>query len=450
MALDLKTILSAIAQISEEKGIPKEKVLETIEMALAAAYKREYGKKGESIRAKFELDSGDLKFWQIKLVADESMLKKEGDEEEAPETLDLGERKIRFNPDRHLMIEDARKIKPGVLPGEELEFELETHADFGRIAAQTAKQVILQRIHEAEREVVFDEYKNKEGEILSGIVQRIEGRTVFVDLGKAIGTVFPDETVGTERYYPGERMKFYVVVVEQNSKGPSVFLSRSHPKFVSKLFAMEVPEIADGIVEIKNISREPGSRTKIAVMSHDEAIDPIGACVGQKGTRVNAVTGELGGEKIDIISWSDDPAEFIANAIAPAKVVEVEIKPRREARVFVPADQISLAIGRQGQNVRLAARLTGWKIEVRSSLKPEESVEGGIATEEELTSAEESAAVSSLDEMLKGIGERAKKALIRAGFDTAERIRQTPLKELTKIKGIGPKTAERIKSAVSP
>lgn len=434
MALDLKTISSAIAQISEEKNIPKEKVLETIEMALAAAYKREYGKKGESVRAKFDLDSGELRFWQIKSVVDESMLKKEGEEEESPEILEPGERKIRFNPDRHILIEEARKVKAEVLPGEELEFELETHADFGRIAAQTAKQVILQRIHEAEREMVFEEYKNKEGEVLSGIVQRIEGRTIFVDLGKAIAIMFSDETVSTERYYPGERMKFYAVAVEQNPKGPSVFLSRSHPKFVSKLFAMEVPEIADGIVEIKGISREPGSRTKIAVMSHDEAIDPIGACVGQKGTRVNAVNGELGGEKIDIISWSDDPAEFIANALAPAKVVEVEIRPRREARVFVHADQLSLAIGRQGQNVRLAARLTGWKIEVRSAMKPEEPIEGGRAVDEE-----------TKDEGLKGVSERVRKALIEAGFDTAERVQQASQEELTKIKGIGIKTAEKIK-----
>ncbi len=389
MALDLKTINSAISQIAEEKGIPKEKIIETIELALAAAYKKEYGKKNAIVRASFDFETGKLEFWQVKLVVDESMLKKDG-EVVFSEMLEPGEKKIRFNPERHIMLEEARKIKEGVLPGEEITFPLEIQTEFGRIAAQTAKQVILQKIHEAERELLFDEFKSKEGEVISGIIQRVEGRTIFVDLGKTIGVMLPSETVSSEKYSPGMRMKFYVLSVEATPKGPSILLSRSHPKFVSKLFAKEVPEIADGIVEIKSIARDPGTRSKIAVVSHDEAIDPIGACVGQKGTRVNIIMTELGGEKIDIIKWSDDPAEFISNALSPAKVVDVEIRQRREARVFVPHDQLSLAIGRQGQNVRLAARLTGWRIDVRSSAKPEEIVEGGIAegTEEEITEKE--------------------------------------------------------------
>lgn len=442
MPLDLKTIGSAIAQIAEEKGVPKEKIVETIELALAAAYKREYGKKGELIRAQFDPDKGKLEFSQIKLVVDESMLKKE-DEEEPADALEPGERKVRFSTDRHIMLDEARQIKDGVLPGEELFFPLEPHTEFGRIAAQTAKQVILQKINEAERETVFDEYKNKEGEITSGIIQRIEGRTVFVELGKVIGAMFQDETIPSERYFPGVRMKFYVLSVAESPRGPSVLLSRSHPKFVSRLFANEVPEIADGIVEVKNIARDPGVRTKIAVASHDDAIDPIGACVGQKGTRVNTVTGELGGEKIDIIAWSDDPAKLLSNALSPAKVVDVEIRPRHEARVFVPADQLSLAIGRQGQNARLAARLTGWKIEIRSSLRPEEPVEGGTA---ELTVVELAGMPSAhLEQML---GKSLAKKLATAGLDSVEKLKAASRDELLAIDGIGPKAAEKIEHAL--
>jgi N utilization substance protein A len=441
MALDLKNIGSAIGQIAEEKGISKEKIIETIELALAAAYKREYGKKGEIVRARFDPAGGGLGFWQVKLVVDESMLRKE-DENESPGVIEPGDRKIRFHPDRHIMLEEAREIKEGVLAGEELLFPLETHTEFGRIAAQTAKQVILQKMNEAEREMVFDEYKNKEGEIISGIIQRIEGRTTFVDLGKAVGLMLPDETVPTERYFPGARMKFYVLSVEENSRGPSVLLSRSHPKFVSKLFAMEVPEIAEGIVEVKGIAREPGTRTKIAVFSNDESIDPIGACVGQKGTRVNTVTSELGGEKIDIIEWSDDPAEFLTHALSPAKVVNVEIKPRHEARAYVPADQLSLAIGRQGQNVRLAARLTGWKVEIRSSLKPEETVEGGTAEGEEAVSAEPAVA----EDLEKILGKAIVQKLVAAGIDSLEKLKNISAEELRGIKGIGPKAIEKIKN----
>jgi len=459
--LDLKTVGLAINQIAEEKGILKEKVVETIEMALAAAYKKEYGKKNELVRARFNPDTGDLKFYQVKLVVDETMLRDEGEEETEGALGESEERKIRFNPDRHIMIEDAHKIKSGILPGEELEFPLETKVDFGRIAAQTAKQVILQRIHEAERETTFEEYKSKEGEILSGIIQRIEGRNVFIDLGKTVGLMFADETIPNERYHVGERLKFYVVSVEQNPRGPSVFLSRSHPKFVSKLFALEVPEMSEGIVEIKAIAREPGSRTKVAVASNDEAIDPIGACVGQKGTRVAAVIHELGGEKIDIIGWSDDPTKFITNALLPAKVIDVEIRSGHEARAFVPPDQLSLAIGRGGQNVRLAARLTGWKIEVRSSTKPEEAIEGAIAEAEAEAQREQNALAkeSIIPKMpggeagktqeggvprLEGLSPRISQILRAAGYETKESLASATIDDLTKIKGIGPKTAEKI------
>ena len=256
---------------------------------------------------------------------------------------------------------ENRKAKVGDI----IEEKLESKSDYGRVAAQTAKQVIIQKIREAERDAMYDEYKQKEGEILSGVIQRIEGRNIFVDLGKSTGVLFPSEQVDGERYRLGQRLKVYIMKVEADPKGPGIVLSRTHPVLVQKLFEIEVPEIFAGTVEIKAMAREAGSRTKIAVSSTEEAIDPIGSCVGQKGTRVQAVIDELGGEKIDIIEWNDDLAKFISNALSPAKVLGVQLNElKKEARVSVPSDQLSLAIGKQGQNVRLAAKLTGWKIDV--------------------------------------------------------------------------------------
>lgn len=393
-------------QVAEEKGIPPQKVVETLELALAAAYKKDYGKKGQIIRAKFDPKTGHVIFTQIKIAVDESMIKSEEEikaeeearqraleeavekrlprrrhDEEAEIAAELaeGERKVRFNEERHLMMEDAKKIKKDVNPGDELEFPLESHADFGRIASQTAKQVIIQRIREAEREATYEEYKNREGEIVSGLVQRVEGRNVFVDLGRGIGTLPPEEQLPREFYRIGDRIKALIVAVEKDTKGSGIFLSRTHPRLLKKLFEIEVPEIGSGAVEIKTIAREPGSRSKVAVASTEPGVDPVGSLVGQKGVRVSTVINEINGEKIDVIEWSEDPAEFIAHAISPAKVIEVQLGTHgREARVIVPADQLSLAIGRGGQNVRLAAKLTGWKIDVRSR----ETGEGGSAAPE--------------------------------------------------------------------
>ncbi|KKT20698.1 MAG: NusA antitermination factor [Candidatus Giovannonibacteria bacterium GW2011_GWC2_43_8] len=276
-------------------------------------------------------------------------------------------RKVRFNSDRHIMLADAKKTKKDAKVGDELTFPLESKEDYGRIAAQTAKQVILQRVREAERDSVFDEFKEKEGEVISGIVQRVEGRLVFLDLGRTIGVLPPDEQVRGERYRIGERIKVLLLKAEKMPRGPGVYLSRSHPQLVSKLFEIEVPEIASGAVEIKNVAREAGSRTKIAVSSKEENIDPVGSCVGQKGVRVTTVIAELGGEKIDIIPWSEDKERFISSAISPAKALEVEIdEDIKHAKVTVAEDQLSLAIGKGGQNVRLAAKLTGYKIDIRS------------------------------------------------------------------------------------
>lgn len=395
--MDLKSFTQAIGQIADEKGISQEKIFETIELALAAAYKRDYGKRGQIIRAKMDPASGKVAMTQIKIVVDESMIKSEEEiqqeEEERANLLPgeseqikkpfqekkegvvleeepseiVGEKRVRFNPEKHLMMEEAKKIKPDVALGEELEFPLEYHEEYGRIAAQTAKQVIIQRIREAERETIFNEYKNKEGELVSGLVQRVEGRNVFIDIGRTVGVLPPDEQIPYERYHVGERIKTLILLVEKNLKGPGVFLSRSHPRLLKKLFEIEVPEIPSGSVEIKSIAREAGSRSKVAVISHEQGVDPVGSLVGQKGIRVSTVIQELGGEKIDVIEWSDNPEECIANSLSPAKVIKVEInEKRKDTRVTVPDDQLSLAIGKGGQNVRLAAKLTGWKIDVRS------------------------------------------------------------------------------------
>ena len=371
---EIKSFTSAVTQIAEEKGIPQEKVIEVIEQALAAAYKKDYGKKGQIIKAKLSPKTGSVKFWQIKMVVSEDMIYSEDELEELKESASAEasadkEEKIRFNPEKHIIFEEAKKIEPKIKVGDELELSLETQDDYGRIAAQTAKQVILQKIKEVERESILQEFESKIGEIISGLVQRIEQRAVFFDIGKTVGILPREEQILGEFYRLNQRFRLYVLNVELTPKGPQIILSRAYPKMVSKLFELEVPEISTDQVFIKSIAREAGSRSKIAVSSDAEGMDPIGAMVGQRGTRVTAVINELGGEKIDIIEYSDAPEKYIANSLSPAKVLEVKIMPKNKALVLVPEDQLSLAIGKNGQNVRLAAKLTGWKIDVRS---PEE------------------------------------------------------------------------------
>lgn len=380
---------SAIAQICDEKGISKEKVIETVEAALAAAYKKDYGKRGQNIKAVFNEVGGDTKFFLVKEVVDETTREfpVEGEEEaEAQEASAKAEKTAseepeeerlpRYNPERDLTVEAAKEFKKDAKVGDIIEIELESKQDYGRVAAQTAKQVIIQRIREAERDSMFEEYKDKEGEVLSGVVQRVEGRNVFIDLGKSVGVLFPSEQMEREHYRVGQRLKVYLAKVEAGSRGPGITLSRVHPEMVRRIFELEVPEIFAGTVEIKSIAREAGERTKIAVFSKEDSIDPIGSCVGQKGTRVQAVIDELGGEKIDIILWSDNPAKFIAAALSPAKVLNVEInEEKKEAVVGVPEDQLSLAIGKRGQNVRLAAKLTEWKIDITGVKADGETVE---------------------------------------------------------------------------
>jgi N utilization substance protein A len=387
--VDIKSFQRALAQIAEERGILPEVIIETLEAAIATAYKKDYGKKGQKIKAKFNPVSGDVKFWQVKLVVDESMLYTEEEIEKLKErkivptdepvregfsftsqggAVAEGEeqKKFVFNPEKHVMLDEAKKENSKIKLGEELEIPLISKQDYGRIAAQTAKQVILQKIREAEKETIAAEYKSKEGEIISGIVQRIEGYAVFIDIGKTLGILNREEQIPGEFYRPGQRLKLYMLKVEDTPKGSVVILSRAYPKLISKLFELEVPEIASGAVVIKAIARESGFRTKIAVESKEDGVDPIGSMVGQRGTRIMAVINELGGEKIDIVEWQKDPEKFIANALAPAKIMEVKIEGKNTAVVFVPQDQLSLAIGKDGRNVRLAANLTGWKIDIKT------------------------------------------------------------------------------------
>ncbi|MDD4062250.1 MAG: transcription termination factor NusA [Candidatus Pacebacteria bacterium] len=366
--MDLKNFASAITQLAEEKEIPKKKVLEIIEAAIASAYKKEYGEKGQVIKAVMDPKTGELSFWQLKLVIDESMVLTEEEIEDLKQgKVDKDEevKKVKFNPERHLLLKDAEEIKPDVVLEEELEIPLPSQTSFGRIAAQTAKQVILQKLKEVERESVLDEYKNKQGEIVSGSIQRIEGFNIFVDLGKTLGILPKDEQTPRENYRIGQRIKCYVLRVDETSKGPVIVLSRTNSNLITKLFELEAPEVSSGSVQIKAIAREPGSRSKVAVHSEVEEIDPIGSVVGQKGTRVTAVISEVNGEKIDVIEYSEDPVKFISNALSPAKTLEVDLTDDGRAVVTVPEDQLSLAIGKDGQNVRLAAKLTGWKIDVK-------------------------------------------------------------------------------------
>ncbi|HMA78570.1 MAG TPA: transcription termination factor NusA [Candidatus Paceibacterota bacterium] len=391
---DLKTINSVLAEMEEERGISREKMLDAIAQSLATAYKKEFGKRGQVIRANFDLDTGTTTFEQVKLVVDESMLKPEpeatDETEDAPvapaEEDDVeDDGKVRFDEEKHMLIDTARMIKKDVAVGEELVFPLEGKDDFGRIAAQTAKQVIIQKIREAEKESALAEFGQKAGDIVMGHVQRFERGNLYVDLGRVTAIMPYEEQIPGERFRPGERIRALLLEVDETARGVFLKLSRAHADFLAHLFAVETPELQSGTVEVKAIAREAGSRSKIAVFATDTHIDPVGSLVGQRGVRVSTVMSELGGEKIDIIEWSDDPLEFIEDALSPAQVLEVRVvtEPNDEAgerghvEIEVAPDQQSLAIGRGGQNVRLAAKLTGWKIDIVSVGGEQEAVADG-------------------------------------------------------------------------
>ncbi len=368
---DLKIINSVLDQLEDERGIPREKVIEAIEAALATAYKKEYGKKGQIVRATFDINTGATAFNQVKIVVDDTRVIPEPEMEKMKEeerVRDAADERIYFNPEHHIMIDDARKIKKDADLDAEMIFPLESKGDYGRIAAQTAKQVIIQKIREAEKTSVMTEYGARQGEIVSGTVQRVERGNLFIDMGRATGLLPYEEQIPGERYKQGERVRAYLYRVEETPKGIFLKLSRSHPKLINELFKQEAPEVASGAVEIKAIAREPGSRSKIAVVSNDSHIDPVGSLVGQRGVRVSTVMSELGGEKIDIIEWSPDAAKFVEASLSPAEVISVKIdEAEKKAIVEVAESEQSLAIGKGGQNVRLAAKLTGWKIDIRST-----------------------------------------------------------------------------------
>ncbi len=342
-------LIDAIRQIEKDKGIDQQILLDAIEAALITAYKKYFGS-SQNVRVDINNENGEVMVYsQISVV-----------EEVEDETCEI-------------QLEEARKINDSFEIGDVVEKEV-TPKDFGRIAAQTAKQVVVQRIREAERNVIFNEFVNRESEIVTGVIQRFSRGVIFINLGKIEALLLQSEQIQREEYNQGDRIKTYIIEVKNTTKGPQVLVSRTHPGLVKRLFELEVPEIHDGIVEVKGISREAGSRAKIAVYSSDENVDPVGACVGQRGARVQNIVEELNGEKIDIIKWNEDPREFIANSLSPSKVTKVTVEESgRSATVVVPDYQLSLAIGKEGQNARLAAKLTGWKIDIKSESQYNES-----------------------------------------------------------------------------
>ncbi len=363
--LDLKALKIALDQLETERRVPREKIIDAIEQALAAAYKKDYGKRGQIVRAHFDLETGITSFYQIKIVVDDSTVYFVDEGEDSPE-LPEGDERVRYNEEHHILLEDARIMKGNAVVGEEISFPLESKEDYGRIAAQTAKQVIIQRIREAEHGAIMAEFGGREGDIVSGTIQKMERGNLFMDIGRITAILPREEQIPNEYYRRGERIRAYLYAVEETPRGISLKVSRTHPKFIVALFAQEAPEVASGTVEIKSIAREAGSRTKIAVFSSDEHVDPVGSCVGQRGIRVTTVMSEIGAEKIDIIEWSADIATFVASSLSPAKALSVTLnESEHTATVEVADDQLSLAIGKGGQNVRLAAKLTGWRIDIK-------------------------------------------------------------------------------------
>lgn len=350
-AIDNKELILALEELEKEKGIKKEYLLEAIETALVTAYKRNFDSL-ENVRVEMDHQTGATHVYAIKEV-----MEKANDE------------------DTEISLKEAQKINPDLKEGDTVETEI-VPRDFGRIAAQTAKQVIIQKLREVEREIVYNEFNERKGEIVSGLIQKADHNIVVMDLGKLEGEMPLKEQIPTEHYKVNDKIKGYVLDVEKGAKGaPQVIVSRSHPDFVRKLLEFEIPEIYEGVIEIKSVSRDPGYRSKVAVYSPDQNIDPVGSCVGQKGVRIQNVINELNGEKIDVIEWNEDPSIYIASALLPAKILAVDIKEEEKfAQVVVPDDQLSLAIGKSGQNARLAARLTNWKIDIKSETQFREMI----------------------------------------------------------------------------
>jgi N utilization substance protein A len=361
-AIDNKELILALEELEKEKGIKKDYLLEAIENALVTAYKRNFDSL-ENVKVVMDPQTGATHVYSIKEIMENA------------------------NDDAlEISLEEAHKINKTLKIGDNVEVEI-VPRDFGRIAAQTAKQVIIQKLREAERELTFNEFNDRKGEIVSGLIQKADKNIVVMDLGRLEGVMPTKEQIPTEQYHVNEKIKGYVLEVEKGSKGaPQVIVSRSHPDFVRKLLEFEIPEIYEGVIEIKSVSRDPGYRSKVAVYSPDPNIDPVGSCVGQKGVRIQNVINELNGEKIDVIEWNEDPSIFIASALLPAKILAVDVKQEEKfAQVIVPDDQLSLAIGKSGQNARLAARLTNWKIDIKSETQFREMLANVNSNNEEIT-----------------------------------------------------------------
>jgi transcription termination/antitermination protein NusA len=404
--LELKRVID---QVSRDKGINKEVLISTLVEAIGSAAKKKLGLKTE-IEVNYNDELGEIEVFEFKEVAE----------------------KVK-DPQTQISLEEGKKLDPECEVGDSLGIKMET-SSFGRIAAQSAKQVIIQRMKDVERDIVFEDFKDRKGEVINGIIQRFDKGAAVINLGRTEAILPIAEQIPTETYKQGDRIRAYVLEVKKISKGPQIILSRTHPQFLSALFEMEVPEISQKIVRIVNVVREPGSRSKIAVVSEDKDVDPVGACVGMKGNRVQYVVQELRGEKIDIISWNPDPAKFICNALAPAEIIRVIIdEVNRSMEVVVPDEQLSLAIGKRGQNVRLASRLTGWKIDVKSESKYTKSMRDGYQSLLQIA----------------GVGEATADSLYKSGFGSAKEVAESSINELTQISGITSKKAEKLLDAAN-
>lgn len=407
MTSDLKRMID---QVSREKGLDQEVLVRALEEAVKTAAKKKLGH-DKDIEVSFNPELGEVEVFEFKEVVED--------------VVDEG---------HQVSLEEARKLDPECEVGDSLGMKMET-SDFGRIAAQSAKQVIMQRLKEAERDIVYDDFKDRKGEIINGIVQRFDRGSIIVNLGRTEAELPPREQIPRESYRQGDRIRAYILDVKQYSRGPQIILSRTHPNFLSALFENEVPEISEGIVKIVQVAREPGSRSKIAVYSKDPDVDPVGACVGMKGSRVQAVVQELRGEKIDIVTWDPDPAKFICNALAPAEIIRVIVDEENHSmEVVVPDDQLSLAIGKGGQNVRLASRLTGWALDVISETNYNKALKEGYQ--------------SLL--ALEGVGEKLAAELYQEGFRSAADLSQAEPEELMAIEGMTEEMARQlIEEAIS-
>ncbi len=461
----MEDIASAIKQICEEKNLSYEAVITTIESALAAAYRKDYGKKNQNIKVEFNNEISKSKVFDVKTVVEDLPEEEEEEEEEGEGETETElkkedkktdaegkkqdekkqakkkeeekkggeeeEEEKKFNPKTDMQLKDAKLIKKTAKIGDEIKIKLDIPEAYGRMAAQTAKQVIIQRLREAEREMIFNEFKNKQGEVVSGVVQRREGRIVLVDLDKTVGVLLNEEQIPGEKYAPGERIKVYVKEVKLGPKGPEIILSRTSEEILKKIFYLEIPEISNGLIELKKVAREAGFRSKVAVWTDSENVDPIGSCVGQRGARIQTIINELGGEKVDIIEYDEDPVRFITNSLSPAKVLNIDLDEKEnKAKVEVATDQLSLAIGKGGQNARLAAKLTGWRIDIIEAKNEDDKKE--TEAEKKDKDENEEAKEKKQEEENKKTKDDKKKAPEKEKKETAEKKKSKPEEEKPK------------------